>query len=152
MKHINKIQLINESTRPTWEKEIVSQLKYERGEELSFYFLELLDLNWTEDKVLETISGEDFKIDNQRLTYLKNPLYQTYVLRFTTGRLHSMNVFIEIMDIITESLERIKSDGYVFKVIDLSLGRKKEKIFEVAFYHPDDKVDFELIFIKNDKR
>jgi hypothetical protein len=152
MKHINKIQLVNESIKPQWEKEVVSQLKYDRAEDLSLFFIELLDLNWIEDKVLETVSGEDFKLDPQRMSYLKNPLYQTYVLRFKTGRLHSMNVFIEIMDIITESLERIRDDGYVFKVIDLSLGRKKEKIFEVAIYHSDDKVDFESIFIKKDKR
>jgi hypothetical protein len=63
-----------------------------------------------------------------------------------------MNVFIEIMDTITEGLSRLESDGYVFKVINLELGRKTEKTFEVAIYHPEDKVEFENIFIKKDKK
>ena len=146
------IKSINESTKPVWEKDIIEQLKFERSDDFNEYFLELTDLNWDKLKTLTTVSGEDFKLAPDRMKYFKEDLYKIYVLNYKTNRLHSMNVFIEIMDTITEGLSRLESDGYVFKVINLELGRKKEKLFEVAIYHPDDKVEFENIFIKKNKK
>jgi hypothetical protein len=50
-------------------------------------------------------------------------------------------------------LKRLRDSGYSFRIMDLTLGKNhRVKVLEVIFYHSDDKIGFERIFIPKGDR
>jgi len=135
-----------------WTLDAREGLTYDRTEDIRSYFLELLDLNFEEEPVDFSICDDSFTLGN-RVEYVNKDLYQSYKFRWTTRRIHNMDTITEIMDTISEAIQRLRDSGYSFRIMDLTLGKNhRVKVFEVIFYHSDDKIGFERIFIPKGDR
>jgi hypothetical protein len=150
MIHLKKYYLF--SINENWVEDAKFDLSYNREDDIRSYFLELLDLNFEEEPVELSICDDEFKIGN-RMDYVNKNLFQSYEFRWTTRRIHNMDTITEIMDTISESVQRLRDTGYHFRIMDLTLGKNhRVKTLEVILYHTDDKINWERIFIpKNDR-
>jgi hypothetical protein len=150
MKHLKKYNYF--SINENWISDAQEGLTYDRTSDIRSYFLELLDLNFEEEPVELSICDDEFTVKD-RMIYVNKDLYQSYKFRWTTRRIHNMNTITEIMDTISEAVQRLRDSGYSFRIMDLTLGKNhRVKIFEVIFYHSDDKIGFERIFIPKGDR
>lgn len=130
-----------------WVERTIKSLQYNREDDIRMYLIELIDMNWVERKVIYTIGDQDFNI-KKRINYMSMPLYQQYIFNFINSKVLTMDRSIELMETVTSALERLKDDGYMFRVLDFIFGTNQagNKQFRLMIYHKDDIIDWEKIF------
>ena len=145
MKYLEKYKIFEAGD---WRRRTVQKLEYTREQEIRMYLVELLDMNWIEHMVVHDIIDGDFQLKN-RINYLRNPIYQCYMFDFTNKKILSMNKTIELMESITSALERLREDGFMFKIFNFTIGSDQSgrKRFTIVIYHRDDIVPWEDIFV-----
>jgi hypothetical protein len=155
MKYLNNFNPINEAWRPT----LIKSLTFERDEDIKSYFIELFDEGWElDDAATEHIIGDkNFRIDkDSRMSYVDEPLYKQYEISLTcTNNLkYKKNKFFafDTLEIITTGIERFKDDGYNLIILDMTIGvQNPTETLTITFYHKDDIIPWEKIFIKGER-
>ncbi len=163
MKHLkSRNELILESS---WIDVALSNLDYNRDEEIIEFFQELLDLG---GKIIgikgltHTILDGEFEL-KKRIEYSTKPLYQVYTFRLRFDELCTSiyrsdidkkmglisNFFVEF----SESISHLVGYGFIFKLkgfkFDPSLFNSnddKPVTFDIQMYHKEDIVPWEYIF------
>lgn len=155
MKYLNRFNLINEG----WQLSLRKELDYKRENDIREYFEELLDIGLTEDTFRQRMCDSTFFIEDKRLTYNSKSLYPRYTFKLKSeSRKFDSDGIIELMQDITEFLERLRGNGYKVHIDELNIIDSKTKdkrmkvIFEFSVYHPDDEIPWEMIFIGKDER
>jgi hypothetical protein len=117
------------------------------------YFVDLFDLGWRLSNTEFGICDEDFELLDQ-VEYIHEPLYIKYTITLTYHKTHSMSTLIEILGSLTSSFERMKDDGYLVDLIDMTLGKtqKGNKKVIIQIYNTKNVVPFEIIFPKKPKK
>ncbi len=146
MKYLKRFK-INEG----WQNSLKGELSYDKEEEIRGYFIELFDIGWTELPIRHRICDDDFNLTDGRLTYNDKSLYPRYTFTFESNQISiKMNDILEIMNDITEILERLKYDGYVFIVEEMSVSPRQR--LSISLYNTEDAITWELIFINKSER
>lgn len=151
MNYLNEYDKINEAAEkvviPKWVARVRKSIKYENEKDIKMYFIELIDIFWEISSITYGLCGVNFELEEQA-TYVRSPLYKVYTFTFVNHKIHTMERIIEIMEEITSAMERLKDDGFLFRLKDLTLGKdqigKKKIIIEIL--HTKDFVPFDIVF------
>ena len=143
MKYLKKYSQINEMEK--WVERAMKSLKYEREEDIRMYLVELLDMGWVETKTRYDMGDENFVLKS-RIHYMKNPVYLQYNFEFSNTKVLTMDRSIELLEVITTAVERLKDDGYIFKILNFAIGKEQSSHFKLSIFHKDDVVPWENIF------
>lgn len=155
MKHLKGFNLINEG----WQISLKRELEYNREEDIRDYIEELSDVGLGEVAFRERICDENFSIEDKRLKYNDKPLYPRYTFKLgNDGANFNSDRLIELMQDITELLERLRGNGYKVNIDELNIIDSKTKdkrtkvVFEFSVYHIEDEIPWEKIFISKEER
>lgn len=155
MKHIRGFNLINEG----WQISLKRELEYSREDEIRDFIEELSDVGLKEVAFRERICDENFLIEDKRLSYNDKPLYPRYTFKLgNDGANFNSDRLIELMQDITELLERLRGNGYKVNIDELTIidsktkDRRDKVVFEFSAYHTDDVIPWEKIFISKEER
>ena len=155
MKHIKGFNLINEG----WQISLKRELEYNREEDIRDYIEELSDVGLKEVGFRERICDENFFIEDKRLNYNDKPLYPRYTFKLgNDGASFNSDRLVELMQDITELLERLRGNGYKVNIDELTIIDSKTKdkrtkvVFEFSVYHTEDEIPWEKIFISKEER
>lgn len=165
MKYLDKYNRLITESESNWLSIAISNLKYNRDNEIVEFFQELLDLGGKLVGIkglTHTILDSEFELKS-RINYTNKPLYQVYTFRLKFDELSTsiyrskiddkMNKVTSFFTEFSESLNHINGFGFKFKLrnfkFDPSLfNMNDDKVitFDIQLYHTDDIVPWEYIF------
>ena len=146
-----------QSLQGKWSDRVMRSVDY-KDNTIRMYFTDLTDSGWKELPIKHELCGINFELD-EKTHYKEKRLYKKFIFTFTCHADHSMDRTVEVMESLTSAMERLKDDGYNFKLVDLILGDSKklsktsynEKI-QIEIFHKKDYVPFEIIFLPEIKK
>ena len=163
MKHLNKYEMINESL--DWVVNAASSLSYNRDAEIQEFFLELSDLGGQFKGVknqTHSIVDKNFLLKD-RINYVSEPLYQSYLVRIRFNDLANtisrggidveMEKTIDFFNELDDAFNHLKDFGYKFILRAIEFKPRMtisddSIMIDVVVYHPEDIVPWEKIFTK----
>lgn len=156
MKYIKDFISINEG----WQITLKSEIDYKREDDIREVLSELNDIGLEIQSFKKRLCDDSFYISDNRIKYNSEPLYPRYTFKLISERNYNPDKQIEIMQNITECLERLRGFGYKVNIDGLKIQHNKENptkfkfimAFEFSVYHIDDQIPWEMIFISRSER
>lgn len=136
-----------------WVSRVKRSVKFDIENDIKEYFSEWIEeMHWVQGPTEYSICGGDFELGNQS-DYTRNPVYKEYTFNFINKKILSMNRTLETMGVLTGILERLKNDGFMFRLLNLTLGKEQKghKCLRISIYHTDDIIPWDIVFPQEEK-